>query len=648
MSRLRLYYIAMVMRSGAALLVATLAVGLGSCARDVNGALQPERYPAEVRLHFGTRDQLAPDRWYYIVFNFSAASPNPSVLNSPLEFISNEKRGRNWELYIAYHKGTEGQPDIVTLQRSRLPTVLPTAAGPSDVAVADFNADNIQDIAVACKAASIVQLIRGRPTQTYNTTYFYGAEDIPESAGPQPVRLFASDLNADTFIDLLVLYAGNATTPANARVLSGNGAGAFTAGPEIPLGGPVVDALFQDFSGDTKPDLAVLTSGTGSGETALRIFLNDGSGGFTAGQVYSVGTDPAALASGLLDFSVGPLDLAVANRGSGAQDGSVMVFFGAGTGVGDGTFTAGPTLAVPGPCSAVAVGRIFGQMDDIVVTYVGKYKDTAGTEHTGGVVGVIQNEQAAPFQTPPQVAPLGNSPAGVKPNFVAVQDTSVGVPGTVPDQRMDAVVLDGEPGSGGTTLYIQRGGQQKDTGGVQQFIWESESIAYLTGNEPGLIRFFDIDKNNVPDMIVPNSGGGQNGDSVCLFYGLGKNNYTSADIYWTDQPPQLLSAQPWLLDFSVGPNSIEMRLDPSLFYDLSLLPPAVGTGFNVTFMTGTTGIDLQSNPDHLGVIRDFLSLPFNVDMKTGFNDDNQNHPLTRNDPGVAPSDAIDFWAVSVV
>ena len=647
MTRLRLYYIAMVMRSAAALLMASLAVGLGSCARDVNGGETAVRYPAEVRLHFGTREQLAPDRWYYIVFNFSTAGPNPSVLNSPLEFISAEKRGRNWEMYIAYHKGTEGEAQMVTLQRSRLPTILPTAAGPSDVAVADFNADNIADIAVACKADNIVQLIRGRPTQIYDTTYFFSAEDIPESAGPQPLRLFTGDFDGDTHIDLLVLYGGDATTPANARVLSGDGAGAFTAGPEIPLGGPVVDALFQDFAGDSKLDLAVLTSGTGAGEIALRIFLNDGSGGFTAGQVYSVGVNPAALSSGLLDQGT-TIDLAVANRGSGAQDGTVNVFFGGGSEVGDGTFTAGPTLSVPGPCSGVAVGRMFGNLDDVVVTYVGKYNDTAGTEHTGGVVGVFQNEQDAPFQSPPVVAPLGNSPASTKPNFVAAQDTSVGVPGTVADQRMDAVVLDGEPGSGGTTLYIQRGGRQNDTGGVQQFIWETESIAYLTGNEPGVIRFIDIDKNSVPDVIVPNSGGGQNGDSVCLFYGLGKNNYTSADIYWTDQLPQLLSAQPWLLDYSVGPNSIEMRLDPALFYDLSLLPPAVGTGFNVTFMTGTTGIDLQSNPDHLGVIRDFLTLPFNVQMVTGFNDDNQNHPLTRNDPGVAPSDAIDFWAVSVV
>ena len=63
------------------------------------------------------------------------------------------------------------------------------------------------------------------------------------AAGPAPTFTYAGDFDSDTKADLLVIYAGSTTSPPFMRMLKGDGTGGFTAGADVPLGGPPVDAL---------------------------------------------------------------------------------------------------------------------------------------------------------------------------------------------------------------------------------------------------------------------------------------------------------------------------------------------------------------------------------------------------------------------
>jgi hypothetical protein len=82
------------------------------------------------------------------------------------------------------------------------------------------------------------------------------------------------------------------------------------------------------------------------------------------------------------------------------------------------------------------------------------------------------------------------------------------------------------------------------------------------------------------------------GGASGTFYHETRHNYTSADIYWTDDQPESIVAQEWYLDHTVGPNFFELVVDPVLFYDLARLPP---DSFIVDFMTGTSAIEFDEN-----------------------------------------------------
>jgi len=598
-----------------------LAVTLGGCARDVTGSATVEPFPSQLTMAFRVRGEIDPTVWYYMVFNFTAAPSTEAAVN-PMDFISDENRGRNWELYVMLHRNDQGTDELWTFQRPRLPTVLSTALKPTDCAPADFNGDSRTDIAVACSAGNSVQLIRSRQVDIYDPVFYDNAVEI--NTGTSPLRIFAGEFTGDANQDLLVIFKGAGAGGGFLRVLTGDGAGNFTAGTDLPLPAVPVDALVDDFNADSKKDLALLTTGTAAAEKNIVILTGDGAGNFTIGNSYAAGDDPVAIAAGQLDTS--NLDLVVADGGVGATGGKARVYLGGG----DGTFTVANVLAVSGRCTGVAVGLMYGSLDDIVVCYV----DGTGA----GQVGVFQNEAASPFQTPDVAVPVSGTPA-----YVLEMDTTGNGNG-------NALVVNGAPGSGGTNLFIRRGLRLPGAAPLDPkvFGWDPEPITYLTGLEPSRIRVGDLDSDGKQDdLLIPNSANDpDNGNSINLFFGLGRDNFTNADVFWTDDLPEPLTTKDWYISHTVGPNFFELTIDPGLFYDLAQRPPVVGNGFNVTFMTGTSGIDLVSNLNQQGQIKDVLLRPVNVPMEVGHYDDEQNTPLATNPVPIAAED-IDSWRVEV-
>src|SRR5262245_38595605 len=104
-----------------------------------------------------------------------------------------------------------------------------------------------------------------------------------------------------------------------------------------------------DFNGDGITDAAVTSSGTNQ----VSILLGKGDGNFQPAVNYAAGAYPAAIAAG--DFNHdGHLDLAVidSNPNTGLSNGSVFILIGQG----DGTFVAGNSYTVGVLPTAIALG----------------------------------------------------------------------------------------------------------------------------------------------------------------------------------------------------------------------------------------------------------------------------------------------------
>jgi len=270
----------------------------------------------------------------------------------------------------------------------------PYAVGtsPRSIAVGDFNGDGKPDLAVA-------NFNDGTVTVLLNSTtgVFTAATNSPFTVGAGPTSVVVGDFNGDGKLDLAFTNAfGN-----NVTLLLGDGTGNFTAATSSPfaVGAGPHSLVAADFNGDGKLDLAVANATDGT----VTVLLGTGSGGFTAapGSPFAAGADPIFVAEG--DFhGNGKPDLALVNEGND----TVTVLLNNGSG----GFTAAPASPFPVGSQpvAVAVADFNGDGNpDLVITNSGS--DTV-TELLGNGKGGFTQAPGSPF------------PVGTDPEFVAVAD----------------------------------------------------------------------------------------------------------------------------------------------------------------------------------------------------------------------------------
>jgi len=205
------------------------------------------------------------------------------------------------------------------------------------LAVADFNGDGKQDLAVGDEAGIVIFLGNGDGTFQMASTYTYG--------GLVPASIAVADFNGDGNADLV---EANGT----AFVLLGNGDGTFRSAVSYPVGESPSAVVTGDFNGDGKADIAVANSASDN----VSILLGKGDGTFHPAVNYGASVYPSSIA--LADFNGdAKADLVVGNKGAGnSNDGFASVLIGNG----DGSFKPPVNYIAGVNVSSVAVGDFNG------------------------------------------------------------------------------------------------------------------------------------------------------------------------------------------------------------------------------------------------------------------------------------------------
>jgi len=364
---------------------------------------------------------------------------------------------------------------------------------PYSVAVGDFNRDGVPDLAVANHDSNNVSVLLGNGDGSFQT-----ARSL--AVGASPFSVAVGDFNADGVADLAVANVGSDPSfqDGGVWVLLGNGDGGFQAALNFGAGSAFVSVAVGDLNGDGVPDLAA----TKGNSNDVSVLLGNGDGSFQAPRDFGVGARPFSVA--VSDFNGdGVVDLAVAD--SAAIEVSILL------GYGDGSFEVTPALRVPVNPVSVAAGDFNGDgVPDLAVVNMG-----TSPSYVDGTVSVLLGNGDGRFQEARSFA------AGSLPSSVTVGDfNGDGVPDL-------AVANRGSP-----PRYMDSGVSVLLGNGDGSF---QTARRFATGSMPSSIAVGDFNGDGLPDLAVANDHPSMG--TVAVLLGNGDGSFQTARSFGAGSHP---------------------------------------------------------------------------------------------------------------
>lgn len=411
-----------------------------------------------------------------------------------------------------------------------------TYVAPWAVEIADVNGDGRADIIATNYFSSDVTVLLGNGDGTVQVPSFgYATSGFPNTAA------VVADLDGDGLADILV-----ADSEYGFAYMKGYGDGTFRAAldyyspttdnstPNAPFGW---DIAAGDLNGDGFPDV-VIGNWCCDATVGITVFLSAGDGTLQKGVNYGSGGNWAFVA--VADFNKdGKLDIAALDNSTG----TVQIY----NGVGDGTFTAGPSITTGDTDSEyIVAGDLNGD----------GYPDLVVADRKGSNLGVILNDGTGGLKplvpyalfSPPSsvtvadvngdgkldlIAPegpcacvavrLGNGDGTFQPEL----DTAVGnLPFQVAvgdlngDGKMDfAVTIDDTVNGQGVQVALGNGdGTFQPASAVYP---TSLQATFFYNPYPTYLRLVDLDGDGKLDAVYTN----RNYGTVGVMYGVGNGTF---------------------------------------------------------------------------------------------------------------------------
>jgi uncharacterized repeat protein (TIGR01451 family) len=292
------------------------------------------------------------------------------------------------------------------------------------------------------------------------------------------------DFNRDGKADL-----ASSNLSGSISIRLGTGSGNFTTGSSFSVGTVPLAMTTADFNGDAKLDLAVANSGSHN----VSVLLGNGDGTFQSAVAYGTGTSPFAIAAGDLDND-GRSDLVVANNGS--SNVSVLL------GQGDGTFE-----------SAVHYGAASGPFGVAIADFNGDgSSDLAVANHHADSVSILAGNGDGTFDA------AVDYDVAHRPSSVAVGDFNG-------DGAIDLAASN----FGSNNVSVLAGAGDGTFGAAANY--------WVAGN-PYSVTTGDFNADGQLDLAVADS----NIDDVSLLIGNGNGTFQASIPYQVGSEPNQVSA----------------------------------------------------------------------------------------------------------